>query len=81
MPNFGKIGQSVVVISRYLWFFKMATNAILVFKKIQHFNGLSPVGGQYAPPCQTSSKSFKRLLRYDDLTVFFEMAAVRHLGF
>jgi len=28
-----------------------------------------------------SSKSVKRLRRYGDLTVFFEMATVRHLGF
>ena len=44
----------------------------LGFWKIQHFNGLSPVGGQFASPCQISSKSVKRLLRYDDLTVFFQ---------
>ena len=46
----------------------------LGFWKIQHFNGLSPVAGQFA-------KSVKRLVRYDDLTVFFEMAAVCHLVF
>jgi len=49
-------------------------------KKIQHFNGLSAVGGQYASSRQISSKSVKRLQRYGDLTVL-KMAAVRHLGF
>jgi len=53
----------------------------LGFSKIQYFNGLSFVGGQLASPCQISSKSVKRLRRYGDLTVFFKMAAVRHLGF
>jgi len=52
----------------------------LEFSKIQNFNGLSTVGGQYASLCQISSKSVKRLQRYGDLTVF-KMAAVRHLGF
>jgi len=42
----------------------------LGFSKIQNFNDLSPVGGQFAPPCQISSKSVKRLQRYGDLTVF-----------
>jgi len=37
-------------------------------------------GDQYASPCQTSSKSVKRLQSYGDLTVF-KMAAVRYLGF
>ena len=46
----------------------------------RNFNGLSPVGGQFASPCQTSAKSVKGLRRYGDLTVF-KMAAVRHLGF
>jgi len=49
-------------------------------KKIQQFNGLSAVGGQYASSRQISSKSVKRLQRYGDLTVL-KMAAVRHLGF
>ena len=53
----------------------------VVFWKIQNFNGLSPVGGKFASPCQISLKAVKWLLRYDDLTVFFQMAAVRHLGF
>jgi len=52
----------------------------LEFSKIQNFNGLSTVGGQYASSRQISSKSVKRLQRYGDLTVF-KMAAVRHLGF
>ena len=60
--------------------FKMAAAAILNFKKIGNFNGLSTVAGQYASSCQISSKSVKRLQRYGDLTVF-KMAAVRHLGF
>jgi len=60
--------------------FQMAAAAILNFKKIRNFNGLSAVEGQYASSCQISSKSVKRLQRYDDLTVV-KMAAVRHLGF
>jgi len=52
----------------------------LEFSKIQHFNDLSAVGGQYASSCQISSKSIKRLQMYGDLTVF-KMATVRHLGF
>jgi len=52
----------------------------LEFSKIQNFNDRSAVGGQYAPSCQISSKSVKRLQRCGDLTVF-KMAAVRHLGF
>jgi len=48
---------------------------------ILNFNGLSPVGSQFASQFQISSKSVKRLLIYGDLTVFFKMAAVRHLGF
>jgi len=70
VPNFAKIGQSVVVVSRFLWFFKMAAAAILLFEKIENFNDLPPVMGQSAPACQISSKSIKRLLRYGDLTVF-----------
>jgi len=42
----------------------------LGFAKIQNFNGLSPVGGQFASPCQISSKSVKQLQTYGDLTVF-----------
>jgi len=53
----------------------------LGFSKFRNFNGLSPVGGRSASPYQISSKSVKRLLRYDDLTAYFEMAAVRHLRF
>jgi len=58
----------------------MAAAAILVFKKIRNFNGLSHVLGQSASPCQISSKSVTRLRRYGDLTVI-KMAAARHLGF
>jgi len=39
----------------------MAAAAILVFG---NFNDLPPVWGQYAPECQISSKSIKRLLRW-----------------
>jgi len=53
----------------------------LGFSKIRNFNGQSAVRGQYASSCQITSKSVKRLQRYGDLTVFFKMAAVRHLGF
>ena len=42
----------------------------LEFSKIRNFNGLSPVGFQFASSCQILSKSVKQLLRYDDLTVF-----------
>ena len=51
------------------------------FSKIRNFNGQSAVRGQYASLYQILSKSVKRLQRYSDLTVFFKMAAVRHLGF
>ena len=46
----------------------------LGFSKILNFNGRSAVRGEFASPCQSSSKSVKRLQRYGDLTVF-------HLGF
>jgi len=42
------------------------------FCKIRNFNGLSPLWGQSTSPCKISSKSVKLLLRYDDLTVFFQ---------
>jgi len=58
----------------------MAAAAILNFKKIRNFNGLSAVEGQYASSCQISSKSVKRFQTYGDLTVF-KMAAVSHLEF
>ena len=79
MPNFAKICQSLVVISRFVWFFKMTTTAILFFEKFKILT-VWPCRGQSAPPCQISSKSIKRLRRYGDLTVFM-LAAVRHLGF
>jgi len=50
------------------------------FSKIRNFNDKSAVRGQYASLYQILSKSVKRLQRYSDLTVFFKMAAVRHLG-
>jgi len=51
------------------------------FSKIRNFNNRSAVGGQCASLYQILSKSLKRLQRYSDLTGFFKMAAVRHLGF
>ena len=51
------------------------------FSKIRNFNGRSAVRGQYGSLNQILSKSVKRLQRYSDLTGFFKMAAVRHLGF
>jgi len=61
----------------------MAAAAILDFQKLEIliFNGSSAVRGQYASLYQILSKSVKRLQRYRDLTVFFKMAAVHHLGF
>jgi len=53
----------------------------LGFSKIRNFNDRSAVRGQYASLYRISSKSVKRLQRYGDLTVFFKMAADRHLGF
>ena len=52
----------------------------LRFSKIRNFNGRSAVMGQFASPCQISSKWVKRLPIYGNLTIF-KMAAVRHLGF
>jgi len=52
----------------------------LGFSKIRNFDGRSAVRGEFASPCQISSKSVKRLQRYGDLAVF-KMVAVRHLGF
>ena len=51
------------------------------FSKIRNFIGRSAVRGQYASLYQILSKSVERLQRYSDLTVFFKMAAVCHLGF
>ena len=51
------------------------------FSEIRNFNGRSAVRGQCASLYQILSKSVKQLQRYSDLTVFFKMAAVRHLGF
>jgi len=47
----------------------------LGFLKIENFNNMPPAGGQSASASQISSKSVKRLQRYDDLTVFIKMAA------
>jgi len=58
----------------------MAAVRHLGFLKIQTFNGQSAERGQYASPCQMSSKSVTLLQRYGDLTVF-KIATVRHLGF
>ena len=81
VPNFAKIGHFVVVISRFFVVFQDGDRRHLVFWKMQNFNGLSHVAGKFASPCQISSKSVKWLLRCDNLTVFFKMVAVRHLGF
>jgi len=51
------------------------------FSKIRNFTSRSDVRGQYASLYQILSKSVKQLQRYSDLTGFFKMAAVRHLGF
>ena len=51
------------------------------FSKIRNFNDRFAVRGQCASLYQILSKSVKRLQRYSDLTIFFKMAAVRHLGF
>jgi len=53
----------------------------LGFSKIRNFNVGFAVRCHYAPSCQISSKWIKWLQRYGDLTVFFRMAVVRHLGF
>ena len=52
----------------------------LGFEKIGNFNGLSPVKGQFASPCQISSKLIKRLLRDGDLTGFFSKMAILDLS-
>jgi len=51
--------------------FKDGCRRHLGFRKIENFYNMPPVGGQSASACQISSKSVKRLQRYDDLTVFF----------
>ena len=71
MPNFAKIGQSVAVMSHFCDFSRWWPPPSWFWKKNWNFNGLSPVQGQFASPCQISSKSIKRLLRYGDLTGFF----------
>jgi len=59
----------------------MVAANILNFQKVNNVNGWSAARGQYASSCQMSSKSVERSQRYVDLTVFFKMAAVRHMGF
>ena len=44
-------------------------------------NGPNSREGRTASPCQISSKSLEPRLRYNNLSIFFKMAAVRHLGF
>ena len=61
-------------------FSKMEAAAILDFE-ILNFNGRTAQDGRNASPCQIWSKSVKPLPRYDDFSIFFKMAAVRHLGF
>jgi len=80
IPNFVKIGQSVAEISRFFSDFQDGGRRHLGFSKIPNFNGLPAVRGQFASPCQISSKSVKRLPIYGNLTIL-KMAAVRHLGF
>ena len=53
----------------------------LGFSKIRHCNDWSAATDQCESACQISSKSVERSQRYGDLSVFFKMAAVRHLEF
>jgi len=62
----------------FVWFCVVCR--YLVLWKIRNFNGVTPVGNQFASPCQISSISVKRLQRYGDITVFI-LADVRHFGF
>jgi len=70
VPNLVRIGLAVEEISRFFCDFQDGGRRHLEFSKIRNFNGLSPVGFQFASSCQILSKSVKQLLRYDDLTVF-----------
>jgi len=79
MPNFAKIGKSDAVISRFFVIFQDNCRRHLGFLKIENFNNMPLVGGQSASAGQISSKSGKRLQRYDDLTVFFQNGGLRHL--
>jgi len=58
--NFVKIGQTVADISQF-WDFQDGSRRHLGFSKIRNFNGRSAVRGEFASPCQISSKSVKRL--------------------
>ena len=79
VPNFIKIGQTVYGDIVIFVIFRDGGRRHFGFSKIRNFNGYSAVRGQYASLYQILSKSIKRLQRYSDLTVFFKMAAVRHL--
>ena len=61
-------------------FFKMVAARHLGFLKFAILNVLWRKECQCAAPCQTSSKSVKRLRRYRDFTVF-QVCGRRHLGF
>jgi len=92
MPNFIKIGQTVAEIWRFNYFqnggrppswiceIRILASPFWI-SKIRNFNDRSAVRGQYASLYQILSKSVKQLQKYMDLTVFFKMAAFRHLGF
>jgi len=67
-------------LSIFLWF-SICSSHHLGFSKIQNFNSWSAVREHYASTRQISAKSVRRLQRCGDLTVFFKMVAVRHLGF
>ena len=58
----------------------MAAAAILVFY-IEILTVCPPYRANLRQHAKFRPKSVKRLQRYGDLTVFFKMAAVRHLGF
>jgi len=64
----------------YLSSFSILKIAALRHDKIELYVRRSGARDQYASLCQISSKSVKRLQRYNELTVL-EMVAVRHLGF
>jgi len=58
----------------------MAATAVLEFE-ITNFNGRKCQQGRTASSCQISSKSLEPRPKYSDFSIFFKMAAVRHLGF
>jgi len=71
VPNFAKIGQSVAVISRFLWFLRLRPPPSSILK-IRNFNGLSPAGGQFASPCEISSKSGQTVAEIWRFNGFFQ---------